>query len=570
LDFYSGWTVPRHLYWVDVYRTWGNLPYEPGDYLTDAVLDLLYPGYQNSSYFHDETGFITPTPYGDLADCLLSDAPLWVLERYPILIVAGELRGGRELRDKLQAYAERGGHVVITAGNLAKLPGGLAGRTEAVNATVSCGRGQVTFLASPFGVKPQPLPDRPLRSEIDKPLPKPYMLEPAVRSRLEEILRSQQLFTLRGEGLSLITCRKQAGEYTIGVANNTWREQAFRLESLCGQIHSLRELPLDQSEKGAVGQTPIGVDAAQLGTSGEGRIAGGDVRIFAVKVDETAVEEIPHVKPPSRPHDRFLPIRRATSIKEEILARPTFFEHFDGVCVDWRIVHEREKAALQEEARWLKRQGVRIIVDFSSGLNLYPTLRLLNNVPVDYEVSLAVWADVLAKMEIVGAKDLVFSLHRDPENNFTGEQANAGYTSTLKNLAAQAAARGVTLHLRVGPGKPPRNFAEAFHWLDPVDAPNLKLAVGTAMLENEPVDREWVARLKGRVGIWLVAAQQTDIGGKVWDNHAPLHSMRDRKATTQWIATAPAAPRVLDAVFENQDEEYLDAKVLEHLGAGAE
>ena len=132
---------------------------------------------------------------------------------------------------------------------------------------------------------------------------------------------------------------------------------------------------------------------------------------------------------------------------------------------------------------------MRIIVDLSSGLNLYPTLRLLNNVPADYEASMAVWSDVLAKMEIVGAKDLVFSLHRDPENNFTGEQANAGYTSTLKNLAAQAAARGVTLHLRVGPGKPPRNFAEAFHWLDPVDAPNLKLAVGTAMLDSKPPDK---------------------------------------------------------------------------------
>jgi len=565
VDFYSGWTFPRHLYWMDVYRIWGNLPYEPGDYLTDAVLDLLYPGYQNSSYFHDESGFIAPTPFGDLADCLLSDAPLWALERCPVVIVAGELRGGREVRDKLQAYAERGGHVVITAGNLAKLPGGLAGRTEAADATVPCGRGQVTFFASPFGVKSQPLPDRPLRSEIDKPLPKPYVLEPVVRGRLEQILRSQQLFSVRGDGLSLITCRKQAGEYTIGIANNTWREQPFRLESLCGQIESLRELPLDQSEKGAIGQTPIGVDAVQLGTSGEGRIAGGDVRIFAVKVKETGVEEIPHAKPPPRPKDCFLTLRRATSIKEEIRARPTFFEHFDGVCLDWRILHEREQAALQTEARWLKRQGVRVIVDLSSGLNLYPTLRLLNNIPADYEASMAVCADVLAKMEIMGSKDLVFSLHRDPENNFTGKQANAGYWGTLKNLAAQAAARGVTLHLRVGPGKPPRNFAEAFHYLDPVGAPNLKLAVGTAMLENKPLDTQLLARMKGRVGIWLVAAQQTDIGGKVWNNHAALHSLRDRKATAQWMATVPAAPKVLDAVYENQDDEYLDVITLDRM-----
>ena len=155
LDFYSGWSFPRHLYSGDVYRVWGNRPYEAGDYLTDAVLDLLYPGYQDSSYFHDESGFLAPTPYGDIADCLLSDAPLWALERYPVVIVAGELGGGREVRDKLQAYAERGGHVVITAGNLAKLPGGLAGVTNASgNSTVACGRGRVTVFASPFGVEP--------------------------------------------------------------------------------------------------------------------------------------------------------------------------------------------------------------------------------------------------------------------------------------------------------------------------------------------------------------------------------------------------------------------------------
>ena len=235
------------------------------------------------------------------------------------------------------------------------------------------------------------------------------------------------------------------------------------------------------------------------------------------------------------------------------------------MCVDWRILHEREKAALQKEARWLKRQGVRIIVDLSSGLNLYPTLRLLNNVPADYEASMAIWSEVLAKMELMGARDLVFSRHRDPENNVTGEQANAGYWSTLKDLAAQAAARGVTLHLRVGPGKPPRNFAEAFHYLDPVNAPNLKLAIGTAMLGRQPLDNQLLARMQGRVGIWLVAGQRADIAGKVWDTHAPFHSLRDLRTTAQWMATAPAAPQILDAVYGNQDEEYLDAVTLDQI-----
>ncbi len=43
LDFFSGWTFPRHLYTGNIYRVWGNLPYEAGDYLTDDLLNLFYP-----------------------------------------------------------------------------------------------------------------------------------------------------------------------------------------------------------------------------------------------------------------------------------------------------------------------------------------------------------------------------------------------------------------------------------------------------------------------------------------------------------------------------------------------
>ena len=575
LDFYSGWSFPRHLYSENIYRVWGNRPYEDGDYFTDAVLDLLYPGYQDSSYFHDEAGFIAPTPYGDIADCLLSDSPLWALERYPVVIVAGELGGGREIRDKLQAYAERGGHVVITAGNLARLPVGLAGQTNVTaNTTVVCGQGRVTFFASAFGVNlvgtrpyqkgaEADAPTPALRSEVDKPLPKPYTFEPDVRRGLDEILRSQQLFDVRGDGLSLITCRKRAGEFMVGIANNTWREQSFRLESLCGKIESLRELPLDQSEKSAVGQTPIGVDTAKLGTSGEGTIAGGDVRIFVVKVKEAGVEEIAHVAPSPRPKGCLLTLHRATSIKEEILARPTFFEHFDGVCVDWRYFHEREKAALQKETGWLKRQGLRVVVDLSSGMNLYPSLRLTDNLRSEYEASMAVVNDVLAKMEILGARDLLLPLHRHPETGFTKEQTEVSFTATLKALAPQAAARSVTLHLRVGFGKPPWSLDDALQWLDRIGAPNLKLAPSTALLERKSPSDKIAERLKHTLGLWLIAAPRSDVAGKLWDAHAPIHSTPNLDWLARWLKLSAGTPMVLDALYESQDGEYLDVVALE-------
>ncbi len=563
LDFYSGWTFPRHLYSGEVYRVWGNLPYEAGDYFTDAVLDLLYPGYQNSSYFHDESGFIAPAPFGDMADCLLSDAPAWVLDQYAVVIVAGKVGGGRELRDKLQAYAERGGHVVITAGNLAKLPGGLAGCCDVItNASIRCGKGRVTFFASRFGVKLEPAPTQSLRSETDQPLPKPYTLEADARQGLENILRSQQLFAVRGEGLSFMTCRKRAGEFLIGIANNTWREQSFRLQSLCGKTESLDEVPLDTTECGAAGYTPLTINPSGLGTNSADTIAGGDFRIFSVKVHEAGVEEIPHVAPPPRPRGCLLTLRGMTSIKVEILSRPTFFQHFDGVCVDWRYLHEREKTALERETGWLKRQGARIVVDLSSGVDLYPTLRLIDNLHTDYQASLAAINDVLDKMAILGARDVIISLHRDPENNFSAEQTRDSFTATLKTLARQAAARGVTLHLRVGYGKPPHSLAEGFDWLDRVGAPNLRLAVSTAVLEQQPPSAGAAARLKDKLGLWLVASSRDDIAGRTWDAHAPIYAAGSPEALARSLALSPGTPAILDALYANQDQEYLDAVAL--------
>ncbi len=571
VDFTAGWTFPRHLYSDKVYRVWGNLPYEPGDFLTDAVLDLLYPGYQDSSYFHDESGFIAPTPYGDFADCLLSDAPGWLFERYPVVVLAGALRGGLELRDKLQAYVERGGHLVLTAGNLARLPGGVAGHTGiAADLSVRVGKGRLTAFASEYGIDLQPDSERksPIRSEVDQPLPKPYKLRPEVRKGLEEILTHQALFALSDRELSLITCRKGPGEFTLCIANNSWRERPLEIASRCGPLVAIRELPLDTAEKSAVGYLPASVSVDLLGRSTETTIAGGDVRVFSVRVNEAGVEEIAHLVPPTRPKGRFLTLRRLQSIKEEILTRPTFFEHFDGVVVDWRYVADREKAALQRESGWIRRQGLRVSVDLSSGANLYPGLRLIDNIAEDYSASIDTITNVMEKMECLGSRDLILSLHRYPENNFTGEQTRAAFEKTLKALASHAAAHQVTLHLRLASGKPPWNIPDALKMLEAVNAPNLRLAPSTALLPESPETSDLAQRLSSRLGLWLVSARRQDVGGKSWDAHAPIHGAPSSDIPCRWIALSPETPVVLDAICTGPDEEYLEAAALGRIQAG--
>jgi len=569
LDFHAGWSFPRHLYSSDIFRVWGNLPYGPGDHLTDAILDLLYPGYADSSYFHDETGFITATPYGDIADCLLSDAPGWLLSRYALVVVAGELAGGWEIRDKLQDYVEGGGHLVITTGNLARLPGGVAGQTEAaVPAVTKHGKGCITVLATGFGVDPCKDPNRPLRSEVDRALPRPYVLQPEARRTLDAILRQQTLFDVGNPDLSVTTCRQGPGSYTLGIANNTWVALPFKITSHCGPVQSLDEIPLDDSEIGAAGYLPEQVAGASLGHNTDRTIRGGDIRIFAVRVKESNVEAIAHVPPPRRPHGRILPLRDCRSVKEQILARPTFFEHFDGAVLDWRYVHDRERTALQREADWIKRQGLRVLVDVSSGLNLYPTLRLVDNIEADYEQSMAALADVMAKMHVLGAHDLILSLHRHPENNFTNEQTQAGFEETLRTLAAEAGKLGITLHLRMTLGKPPWTLGDADALIERVGADNLRLAASTALLLHAEKSAGAVRILKARLGLWLLGAPQVDLVGKLWDIHAPLHRSEQLPRLAECLALVPEAPVVLDAVLANQDEEYLEAVALERLGSG--
>lgn len=560
LDFQSGWSFPRHLYSGDVYRVWGNLPYDQGDYLTDAVLDLLYPGYQNSSYFHDELGFQTATPYGDMTDCLLSDAPLWLLRRYAVLVVAGGISPSRELRDKLQAYVEQGGHLVITAGNLARLPGGLGGCTNpARNQTLRCGRGRITCFASPFGLERIKPESERIESKTDAVLVKPFRLEPRFQRSLEEIFRSQQLFEVNGTGLSFITCRKSAGEYIIGIANNTWRAQPFELKSRCGKIKSIEEWTIDPAAAQAVGFTPEVVDARQLGQNGPRQIAGGTVRVFAVQTAEAGVEEIPAEPITAGPQGRLLPLRQAHSIKEAVLTRPTFFEHFDGVCVDWRYVHEREKTALAAESGWLKRQGLRVVVDLSSGINLYPALRLMDNIHDDYNESLSTVQDVLEKMDTLPSKDLLLSLHRFPENNFSEQQSREALSAALQRIAKQAAEHSITVHLRLAFGKPPGQIAEALRWLDRVQAPNLKLALSTALLTEKQLPVDTKDRLKSAVGLWLIAGSRSDVSGHLWDAHQPFHLSPNPDALAGLLQLAPGVPAVFDGVYENADDEYVDA-----------
>jgi len=176
---------------------------------------------------------------------------------------------------------------------------------------------------------------------------------------------------------------------------------------------------LTNRKKQAVGYLPEGFEKAAIGVSGKNTIAGGDIRIFRVRVEETGVEETSQTVPPPNPTGRFLPLRGMRKIEDEISSRPTFFQHFDGVSVDWKYLADREASTLLKEAGWLALQKVRVLVDLTSGINLFPDLRLVNNIEPEYRRSMESIRNVTTKMQALGAHDLLLSLHKPVENNIT-------------------------------------------------------------------------------------------------------------------------------------------------------
>lgn len=602
-DFFSGWSFPRHLYSRQAYKVWGNLPYEQSDYLTDAMLNILYPGYQDASYYKDERGFIAPTPYGDMADCLMSDASLSVLKQYPVLVIADELRPGKEIQDKLQAYVEEGGHLVITAGSLKNMPGGIAeikttgkiitstdpvlyngkawSETAAYtlaelsyppSATIlqqsgtipaavqlNSGKGKITVIASPYAVTDIPQCELPVKVKEEYPLDKPYPMLKHAEALMQDIFASVQLFETNPE-LSLITCSKGNGEYTVLISNEYWTPKEFSIAAKTGKIASIKELLTDCSEIKALGYAPK-VVTASAGKNTSKTIAGGNSRIFHIQLKEADVTVLPQIAPIPNQTGRALVLRNTLNIKEEILSRPTFFAHYDRVVLDWRYLHNKEKEALKAEAGWLGRQKLNISVDLTSGLNLYPDLRIVNNDSLIYQKSMAVMKSVIDKMTLLGADELIIASQRSIENNFTPEQFDLSLRESLRELSDYAAKANICLVLRQAVARTPDTIEGLQKLVQDVDRPNFTLAPALSLLlNNEHLDED-LSRLKQmNIRHLLISSTEKDIHNQLWNTNAPLYKSEQKDAIRKILNAFPGAQYIMDGLYASFDEEYLDMK----------
>ncbi|QQE11291.1 hypothetical protein JD969_17605 [Planctomycetota bacterium] len=425
LDFNAGWRAPRSRNPKLVsrngvqYYSWPTLKYERGDYLTYNILDVFFPGFINSSKFTSLEYALTDTPYGEICDVLLSDAQLPVLQRYPMLIVGGDLQTDiKYLRGKLEAYVKHGGNLVLTGENARKLfpewgivdrGDKLAGgesvewgdgeelvepndlRVLRINAMpeggkivaendgrallveVPMGQGMVTVSMTPYGINQRVLPvEKPklvkkqvgdeVFEEIDRKIGRPFYLAESFKKCLDSKLKDIRLFNLSNDRLAYVTTRKGEGEYWVSVFNDHLNEEPFKIVSQIGEVASIEEIDLEddwvKQEKGYYPYCYLDNDG---GESDEDSIAGGDTRIFKIRLKRELAEVMPDYKPNARPVKRLLALKYLQGLRQKIALWPSFFEEFGGVKVSGQALLDTD--FIEQDVKWINRRDVQILVD---------------------------------------------------------------------------------------------------------------------------------------------------------------------------------------------------------------
>ena len=595
LDFLSGWTAPRLK--SEIFRTWTNLPYTAGDYLTDGLFREVFPNYQDASYFHDETGVSSPTPYGDLVDIILSDAPSSVLKQYDTVIIADEITGGLEVEMNIMEYIESGGHLVLTVGNLVKFRRGAFNVTldmnchsvpagsevafiyeanfiENYNMTVcdlnvylpasdytliakllnndylivripfqgNDNGGTVTIFATPFAISSDQVAT-PM-SEVDVTLPSPYPLLDHTRKVFNYILANASLFyTETNLTLVQMLLNSSTNEFLVLISNPELREQPLKWGSYGRGVELMNEISLDQSEKGAVGYLPDGYEGADIGKSTSTTIAGGDTRLFRVRVKQiegnSDFEYIPKVRPKPQPKGIGLHLRHLEhSIRYEILKRPTFFQHYDSIVVDYSYLISKDIDFLADDRQWLSQQSVTIYVDASPSINLFPTLRFLTDDPVTYNKTVASLTNLMHKMNILGSHDLVLSLHGFPADE-TKNQSSRDFNATIHYINNLGAQLNITVHMLDTP-KNAYSLMPLTRWLDENGLSSVKIVLNLAQLVNYGSNYKYDTVIKSRSSLLYVTAPGWDSYGSSYGNNVPIANVNDstKEAVCQMLLHA--------------------------------
>ena len=93
--------------------SWNSFPYSPGDQRLLKLWETFFPDSLDVQAKRNEKGYLVASPYGDILDVILNNAPDAVLAPYSVLIAAGEVTQDSLLAERLLRYVRQGGTLLL-------------------------------------------------------------------------------------------------------------------------------------------------------------------------------------------------------------------------------------------------------------------------------------------------------------------------------------------------------------------------------------------------------------------------------------------------------------------------
>ena len=565
-DFFAGWAPPRHLYTSDIYKVWGNLPYESGDYQLHALFSMLYPGYENAGYYRDERGFDPNTPFGEIADVLLSDVRGAVLNRYAVAVILGSVELTLELYLKLKDYVRGGGRLIIFAETVYKYTGlseydpgypdffGV-GDLCADNAGTNISKhnyqnGTVAVISNEGGLVSGG-EGFGRENAVNAPIAHPYSFSPETEGFFADEFESLRIIGVSNKNLRYCVNVFKTGEdgkreYTLYVANSNFREERFDITCREGSVITAEKLDIPDAVNELEEYLPLLRESGCGGGEKSGKyiIKPGDCQIWRVGTAGNLSEIYPESLPAAPEKQFFLKIGPRLPIKDFILDHPTFAHHFKGVMIEAEYLDRLDKAAAQREAHYIKLQKIRLIVDFTGLINHYPDLSLIGNIQERAAKSIEKIASILEKARLYGAEGAIFTSHRNAENEYTHEQGIEGLKKSFEEIGRICGEYGITMYLQ--------NRHEAIHGPAIKEiADNYAVNTAYAQLEN----RDCIKDIPN-CSLLLLSACISDGFGQRYAANKPVRGSGAESYLTSCfdIASKKNIPIVMSASYSCWDE----------------
>ncbi|MBQ7721252.1 MAG: hypothetical protein IJT56_11765 [Clostridia bacterium] len=552
-DFFSGWTPPRHLYTSAVYRVWGDLPYGEGDHTLDCLFSMLYPGYENAGFYRDERGFMTPTPYGEIADVLLSDVRCEVLSRYRAAIILPDVTLDRETYDKIRKYVRDGGTAVVFEPKCGcddehLFGGGNLSLTHYGSGSVMTIRNALVPTGEALSADNQP------NGEICHP----YRLSGEAKSYLASLFDSLRLIYVSNRRLHYTLAVKDDGEYTLYVANNTLETERFDILAAEGDV-SAEEIVIDDGVKGLGEFLPRGVKPKDGVEKKEGRyeLPPYDFRMFRVRADGIKLGRMEETNPVFTGDDLYLALTEDVSdAGRYLLDHPTFGHHFAGVKLPASYFGRLDKAAAEKEGHMFRLQSVKVMVDFTRMLDHVSELTIIGNFPKRTERSIEFIREALDKASCYGCAGAIFSLHRNAENEYSHEQAVSGSLKSLEAIAALCRERGVKPYVVNRDQLIP--LSEQYAMWDGGRYGSLAYSSCFALAAGDE------ASLPENAGMLILSDMKTDMFGQRYPMSSPISGgeREDVLAAVYEAAKKKKIPVVLEPGSDDSDIVYNELKAI--------